>query len=339
VGSLSCDIERILGGKVSPQELLTPISSQFKRPKVIVLSGPTCSGKSALAMMLAEEIGGEIVSADSTQVYRGLNVGTAKPTEREMKAIPHHLVDVLDIHESFNVVDFHLAASHTCQLILNKGGVPIVVGGTGFYIHSLIYGPPQGPTPDPKIRARLEGQFDLQGADWMYERLEQLDIDYAKTITCHDRQKIIRALEIIEITGGKVSELKWREAQIPKLFDFRCWFLNRPKSILYDRINSRCEKMVAKGLLQEVSLLDQMGLRENTSASSAIGYRQSLEFLDSPQTKEDFDHFMETFKRASRRYAKRQLTWFRREPLFEWIDLDLHDPETAIELIMRDLES
>lgn len=290
-------------------------------------------------MMLAEAVKGDIISADSVQVYRGMNIGTAKPLPRERVRVPHHLIDIRDVWETFNVVDFYFEAKHALEMIHSAGRVPIVVGGSGFYLHALLYGPPSGPPSVPELRKRLEAQFLREGADAMYERLCQLDKEYALTISCHDRQKIIRALEIIELTGEKVSRHNWKSRLIPKGYDFRCWFLNRPRSTLYRRIEDRCEKMLSHGLLEEVDWLEDHGLCDNPSASQAIGYRQALDFLAGNRSRGDYLKFVDEFKKVSRRYAKRQLTWFRREGLFSWLDLDLHDPETAMDMIINDLEA
>lgn len=320
------------------QEQLIPPPTSQKKPTVIVIAGPTCCGKSALAMMLAEAITGEIVTADSVQIYRGMDIGTAKPLPKERQIIPHHLLDIRDVWEPFNVVDFYHEAKYCLDMISSFDKIPIVVGGSGFYIHALLYGPPKGPASNPDVRKKIEEQFDRLGADNMYERLCQLDAKYAKTISCHDRQKIIRAHEIIELTGEKVSQINWKNRLIPKGYDFRCWFLNRPRSTLYRRIEDRCDKMLAHGLLEEVAQLEAQGLRQNPSASQAIGYRQGLDFLAGQQSRNDYLKFVEEFKKSSRRYAKRQLTWFRRENLFTWLDLDLHDPETAMDFIINDLD-
>ena len=338
----SCDkniFQRLFSSDSLVQEQLIPPPTSNKKPIVIVIAGPTCCGKSALAMMLARAIKGEIVSADSVQVYRGMNIGTAKPSPSERWEVPHHLIDIRDVWEPFNVVDFYFEAKHCLEMIHSQDRIPIVVGGSGFYIHSLLYGPPDGPPSVPEVRNKLEEKFSQLGADEMYERLNQLDAEYAKTISIHDRQKIIRGLEIIELTGEKVSRHNWKSRLIPKGYDFRCWFLNRPRSTLYRRIEERCDKMLAHGLLEEVDWLEEHGLRDNTSASQAIGYRQSLDFLGGDRTHENYLKFVSEFKKASRRYAKRQLTWFRRESLFNWLDLDLHDPETAMDLIINDLEA
>lgn len=333
------EIEKIyIGFTVEAQKQLTS-NFQKSKKKVIVISGPTACGKSSLAMSLAEENRGEIISADSMQVYRGMDIGTAKATPQEREKIPHHLIDIRDINESFNVVDFYYEARHCCQIVLGHESIPLVVGGSGFYLHSLIFGPPSGPPSVPELRKSLEEEAERVGSEFLYEKLQQLDPQYAGTITKHDTQKIVRALEIITLTGKKVSKLSWKGRRKPQNYDFRCWFLHRPREQLYQRIDERCDRMIAEGFLDEVKRLDEQGLRQNTSAMQAIGYRQALEFLDSKQSKEDYKKFIEVFKQASRKYAKRQYTWFRQEPLFRWLDLDMHDPEVAMEMIRQDYES
>lgn len=333
------EIERIfLGFTVEAQKQLTS-NFQKSRKKVIIIAGPTACGKSALAMSLAELNSGEIISADSMQVYRGMDIGTAKATKEERERVPHHLIDIRDVNESFNVVDFYYEARHCCQIAFGHENIPLVVGGSGFYLHSLIYGPPSGPPSVPELRKSLEEEAENLGSEFLYEKLKQLDPQYASTITKHDAQKIVRALEIIALTGKKVSKLSWKGRRKPQNYDFRCWFLHRPREVLHKRIEDRCDRMILDGLLEEVKCLDKLGLRQNTSAMQAIGYRQALEFLDSKQTKEDYKKFVETFKQASRKYAKRQFTWFRQEPLFRWLDLDMHDPEVAMEMIRQDYES
>lgn len=317
------------------------IKSTLPRPKkkVIVIAGPTGTGKSHFAMGLARSIGGEIISADSMQVYRGMDIGTAKPTVEERLEIPHHLIDIRDIKESFNVVDFYYEAKHACQVILARDNVPIIVGGAGFYLHSLLYGPPSGPPSVPEVRQKLEEEMKELGADVLYNRLFEQDPSYARTITKNDKQKIVRALEIMVLSGKKVSKLAWKSKKKQLNYDFRCWFLHRPRERLYHRIEKRCDQMLEDGFLDEVIRLEKMGLKENTSASQAIGYRQALDFLGTCQTEKDYHKFVQSFKQASRNYAKRQRTWFAKESLFNWIDMDIHDYEIIREMIMRDYET
>lgn len=333
------EIERIFCGFAIQVEKRLAEEIIHPEKRVIVISGPTCSGKSAFALDLAKTLGGEIISADSMQVYRGMDIGTAKVTKSEQAEVPHHLIDIRDVKDIFNVVDFYYEARHCCQQILARDRVPIVVGGTGFYLHALIYGPPSGPPSVPELRRLLEEELELLGSEAMYKKLKELDPQYAATITKHDKQKIVRALEIIRLTGEGVSKLQWGRRCTPQNYDFKCWFLHRPREILYKRIDKRCEKMLADGFLDEVRKLDKEGLRENSSASQAIGYKQALEYLDSPQTKPDYHRFVDKFKQMTRNYVKRQFTWFRRENCFRWLDLELHDYELAQELVLRDYDS
>ncbi|MES2122119.1 MAG: tRNA (adenosine(37)-N6)-dimethylallyltransferase MiaA [Chlamydiota bacterium] len=319
-----------------PEKLKSPSHPQKK--KIIVISGPTSVGKTHLSLIIAKAIGGQIISADSMQVYRGMDIGTAKASIEERHQVPHHLIDSRDLDETFSVVQFYEEAWQAIKEIFDQGGVPIVVGGTGFYLHALIYGPPGGPPPEPQLRKKLEDQMEQIGPEAMYAHLQKLDPEYASNITQRDKHKIIRALEIISLTNKKVSEFIPTTQESHEQYDFRCWFLYLPKETLYQRIEMRCDKMISDGLLAEVEQLEAQGLRNNTSATQAIGYRQSLEYLSSAKTQEDWDQFIAEFKQASRRYAKRQFTWFRKEPLFRWLDLEKIPLESAAELIIQDYE-
>lgn len=333
------EVKRIILNFALEVQKQIPSSFQRKKKRIIVIAGPTCCGKSQLAMELAQAIDGEIISADSMQVYRGMDIGTAKASQEERLLVPHHLIDICDIHDSFNVVDFYYEARQTCQQILDRDNTPIVVGGSGFYLHTLLYGPPSGPPSVPEVRKALEQEMELLGSEPLYARLEQLDPQYAKSITKNDKQKIVRALEIITLTNKKVSKISWKGRRTPQNYDFHCWFLHRPKDKLYERIDKRCEKMLKAGFLDEVKRLEHKGLRCNLSASQAIGYRQALDFLSGPQTPEDYENFVKAFKQATRHYAKRQFTWFRKEPLFRWLDVDLHDQEVVFDIIKKDYET
>lgn len=334
------EIERIyLGLAIQAQKQIPNLQNPKKR--VIILAGPTGCGKSAFAMELSESIGGEIISGDAMQVYRGMDIGTAKPTLQDQARVPHHLYDIRNIDESFSVVDFYYEARHCCQIVNNRDNIPIVTGGSGFYLHSFLYGPPSGPPSVPEVRKQLEEEINKFGAAVLYERLRQLDAQYANTITVNDKQKIVRALEIIALTGKKVSRLSWKGRIKPQGYDFRCWFLYRPREHLYDLIDQRCDRMLSQGFLEEVVRLEKEGLRNNPTASQAIGYRQALDFLDTDRTYDDYCRFVEEFKKASRHYAKKQFTWFRpeREPLFRWLNLDMHEPKEAIRIIEEDFFS
>lgn len=319
-----------------PQKQRTPVWSRKKR--VIVLAGPTASGKTELSLLLAQAIGGEIISADSIQVYRGLDIGTAKATPEQRTLIAHHMIDVCDLQESYNVAGYYQDAIAAIQEVIARDNVPIVVGGSGFYLHALLYGPPMGPPSIPEVREQLEKQMSELGVEVLYERLQMLDPEYAATVSERDQHKIIRALEIMALSERRVSEFPKSSRDEDPAFDFRCWFVYYPREKLYTRIEVRCEEMVRKGFLDEVKEMEPKGLRSNSSAAQAIGYRQALQFLDSPQTPEDLEFFLAQFKKASRQYAKRQFTWFRKEPLFRWLNIEEMNPDLLKELILQDYE-
>lgn len=321
-----------------PLTLKKKILHPEKKKRILVIAGPTAAGKTQLSLTLAQAIGGEIISADSCQFYRGMDIGTAKVSPEERLLVAHHLIDFLDLDDLFNVAEFYKEVQLVCRDITLRGNVPIVVGGSGFYIHALLYGPPSGPPSVPAVRQLLERQMDELGSEVLYERLQILDPDYAATISEGDKNKIIRALEIMALSEKRVSEFPKANQLQEQEYDFRCWFIYYSRERLYSRIEMRCEEMLQKGFLEEVKELDRQGLRGNPSASQAIGYRQALEFLDSPQTKKDFEDFVFKFKKASRHFAKRQFTWFRKEPLFRWLNVDEYPLERLRELILQDFE-
>lgn len=328
--------EALLVRQPIPQKKKIPQPGRKKR--VLVIAGPTGAGKTALSLSLAAALGGEIISADSMQVYRGMDIGTAKALPEERASITHHLIDICDINSIFNVAEFYKHVQEAFKEIIVRENVPIVVGGSGFYIHALLYGPPQGPPSNPEVREQLEKQMNDLGPEVLYERLQMFDPHYAATISEFDRHKIIRALEIMALSEKRVSDFPKPDKLQEQDYDFRCWFLYYPKERLYARIEKRCEEMIQKGLLDEVKALEKLGLRNNPTASQAIGYRQALEFLSTPQSDEDRQNFVAAFKKASRQYSKRQFTWFRKEPLFRWLNIDEHPLERLKELILQDFE-
>jgi len=304
--------------------------------RIIIIAGPTGIGKTDLSLNLARKLGGEIVSCDSMQVYRGMDIGTAKVSFEERQVIPHHLIDIRNVDEPFNVFDYFEEAKRAIDSILARGKVPIIVGGTGFYIHALMYGPPHGPSASPELREKFETEKQLLGLPSLYERLTLLDPEYAKTISCSDVHKIFRGLEIIELSGKKVSEFPWSERPPLSLYDCRAWFLHMPRKELYVRLDNRCEEMLDAGLLEEVVSLDRQGIRENPTARRAIGYRQTLEFLDTAQNEDEYKTYVEKLKVASRHLAKRQFTWFQKEKLFRWVDITQIGKEALLDLIIDD---
>ena len=321
-----------------PQAQKDKIFDLEKKPRIIVIAGPTGVGKTEMGISLAQILDGEIISTDSMQVYKNMDIGTAKATKRQRENIVHHLIDVKEISEEFNVVEFYHLAHSVCRDILMRGKVPILVGGSGFYIHTFLFGPPLGPPANKELRSKLEQQMQKMGPEVMYERLQMLDPEYAHTITENDRHKIIRALEIIALTKRKVSSFPKSTQAANLYYDARLWFLYYPKEILFPKLDMRCEKMISEGFVEEVINLEKMGLKNNPRASQAIGYKQALEFLASNQTEDDKKHFIDEFKKATRRYVKRQFTWFRKEKNFRWINLSEFDLERVKEYILQDYE-
>ncbi len=338
--SASCDVLAKVSSRVAlgvQEQFLQLLTMKGRR--VIIIAGPTGIGKTALSLQLAKMLGGEIVSADAIQVYRGMDIGTAKVSQADRDRIPHHLIDICDVNEPFNVYDFCHQAKAVLEDIIARKNVPIIVGGTGFYIHSLIYGPPSGPPSDPLIRAKLDEEMERLGNDFLYDKLQAFDPKYAATITRNDKHKIIRGLEIIELSGKRVSDFSWKARAPSPLYDFRCWFLDMPRKLLYERLSRRCDEMLQAGLLEEVARLDREGLRQNTTASQAIGYRQTLDFLSTGRAPEEYVRYVEKFKQASHHLAKRQFTWFRKEPSFRWVEVADISRDDLADLIASDYSS
>ncbi|ACZ32800.1 tRNA delta(2)-isopentenylpyrophosphate transferase [Chlamydia pneumoniae LPCoLN] len=298
---------------LDPQKLFVKL---FKRT-IVLLSGPTGSGKTDVSLALAPMIDGEIVSVDSMQVYQGMDIGTAKVSLKARQEIPHHLIDIRHVQEPFNVVDFYYEAIQACQNILSRNKVPILVGGSGFYFHAFLSGPPKGPAADPQIREQLEAIAEEHGVSALYEDLLLKDPEYAQTITKNDKNKIIRGLEIIQLTGKKVSDHEWDI--VPKAsreYCCRAWFLSPETEFLKNNIQMRCEAMLQEGLLEEVRGLLNQGIRENPSAFKAIGYREWIEFLDNGEKLEKYEETKRKFVSNSWHYTKKQKTWFKRYSIF-----------------------
>ena len=331
-----------LVSKKSVLDLYLPLKRKSdlarKKKKVIVLAGPTAVGKTEISISIAQILDGEIISADSMQVYKGMDIGTAKADKEQLKKIKHHLIDIKEVSDIYNVADYYSDAHAACRKILFKGMVPIIVGGSGFYIHSFLYGSPLGPPSDPEVRGKIEKKLSELGIDVFYERLQILDPQYAKTISHKDKHKIIRAFEIMTISKKKVSDIPKPRMDENFLYNYRLWFIYMPKDILYKRIDERCDQMIKLGFIDEVKKLKLSGLENNSSAAGAIGYRQCLDYLSTNQTKSDFENFITQFKKATKKYVKRQLTWFKKEPHFRWINIEELGKERVKEFILQDYE-
>ncbi|EPP34448.1 tRNA dimethylallyltransferase [Chlamydia ibidis] len=325
--STECDI------CLDPQKSFVKL---FKR-SVVLLAGPTASGKTEVSLYLAPMINGEVVSVDSMQVYCGMDIGTAKVPLSSRKSIPHHLIDICHVQELFNAVDFYYHAVQACQSILARNKVPILVGGSGFYFHTFLVGPPEGPPADNEFRQQLLSSIEEHGLSPLYENLARKDPEYVRTITKNDRNKIIRGLEIIHITGKKVSEHSWvSKSSNPKEFNCRGWFLSPPKDVLKNNIINRCEKMLEDGLIDEVANLLNQGLLDNPSASKAIGYREWIDFLNRGGGSELYEQTKEQFIANSWQYTKKQKTWFRRYSTFQNINTLGMSAESIAQKIAQD---
>ena len=282
---------------------------------IICLAGPTASGKTALAVELAKELDGEVVSCDSMQVYRRMNIGTAKPTEAEMQGIPHHMIDVASPEEDYSVSRYCAQALPIVEDIVARGKTAIIAGGTGLYMDSLIRGNDFAPFPSTGVRQRLEAQADAEGLEAMAAWLHAVDPEAAERI--HDRKRLLRALEVYLETGETITEHNRRTQAIPPRFT-PVWlgldFADRQQ--LYDRIDLRVTNMLEAGLLEEIRDLLASGVSEKATAMQAIGYK---EFVNALAGRETVETAADQVRQSSRRYAKRQLTWFRRNKAMHWL--------------------
>ena len=295
---------------------------------VVVIAGPTASGKTAFSVELAAAFSGEIVNADSMQVYREMNIGTAKPGREERKGIPHHLLDVVNPNEEFNAAIYRNLAIPVIEGIRHRGHACFVVGGTGLYIKTLLGGIISSPLSDPALKEELNREWEKHGGDSLFARLRDLDPESAEKIHPNDRFRIIRALELFQLTKCRASEIRnehrfgQRSMNALKL----CLEWNREQ--LYDRINKRTSEMFENGLIEETEKLLKMGYPPGIKTMGAIGYRHAVKYL---QGKWSYDVALENMKQDTRRYAKRQVTWFKADPEVNWIRPE--DIRYAAELI------
>lgn len=292
------------------------------KKKIIAIVGPTASGKSALALALAKEYGGEIISCDSMQVYKRMNIGTAKPSALEMSEVRHHLIDVREPTESFSCEDYVSLASSAIDLVSERGRLPIVCGGTGLYLDALLRGGNSAPSLDTSdIRAKLSLRAENEGVFALYEELLRVDPESAAAIHPNNVKRVIRALEIYIASGEKKSELDKRSKELESPYDARVIYLNYlNRDILYRRIDSRVDSMIKEGLVEETrSLMSERAFELNRTASQAIGYKELFGFIEG---RESLESAIETLKRATRRYAKRQITWFSAKDYILPLDAD-----------------
>ena len=293
-----------------------------KRP-LVILTGPTAVGKTALSITLAKAIGGEIISADSMQVYRRMDIGSAKITQEEMDGVPHHLIDVLEPEQEFNVVVFQKLAKQAAEEIYSRGHIPIVAGGTGFYIQALVYDIDFTENDeDTALRHSLEEQARRDGPEALFERLRAVDPESCESIHAHNIKRVIRAIEFYEKTGKKISDHNREQRQNTSPYNVAYFVLNDNRERIYERINARTDQMMAQGLEEEVRALWESGCRRDMVSMQGLGYKEMLAYLEGEIS---LDEAVYLIKRDTRHFAKRQLTWFRREKEVIWIDKTAFD--------------
>ncbi len=311
---------------------LVPAQVQvYSKPIVIVICGPTASGKTALSIELAKKINGEVVSADSMQIYKDMDIGSAKPTKEEMGDIKHYMIDFVSPDERYSVADYKKQAIGAIEEILKKGKTPIVVGGTGLYVDSLIYGIEyQNIKLDEEYRNELEKIAEVEGLEKLYNKAKEIDEEAIKNISKNDKKRIIRILEIYKATGKTKTEqeIESRKNEVP--YDYRVFALNMDREVLYERINKRVDIMVEQGLIREVENICKK-YKKYPTAMQALGYKEIKEYLEGTLTKEEA---IEKIKIETRRYAKRQLTWFRKNKQTIWLDAS-GDRQNNINIILE----
>lgn len=288
------------------------------KPPLIILAGPTAVGKTALSVQLAGSVGGEIVSADSMQVYRHMDIGSAKIRPDQMRGIPHHLIDILDPREDFNVVVFQQKCRECFHEIYSRGHIPILTGGTGFYIQAVLRDIDFTENEeDGAFRREMEGLARAEGTKTLHDRLKEVDPAAAEAIPHGNVKRVIRALEYYRLTGQPISEHNARERARGNAYNACYFVLNDNREKIYKRIDERVDNMLAQGLVEEVRQLREMGCRRGHTAMQGLGYKEILDFLDGLT---GLDEAVARIKRDTRHFAKRQLTWFRREPEVIWAD-------------------
>ena len=306
----------------------------MQKSKVIVIGGPTASGKTALSIELAKQINGEIVSADSMQIYKDMNIGTAKPTKEEMSGIKHYLIDFVSPEERYSVADYKEDAKKAIKEIIEKGKTPIIVGGTGLYIDSLIYEIEYPKIEiDLKYREELQERVKREGLEKLYEEAKKIDPVAMEKISVNDEKRTLRVLEIYHQTGKKKSQLDKESRKEPE-YDYKVFIITMDREKLYERINKRVDIMIQEGLIKEVEDLCKK-YKDFPTAMQGLGYKEVVEYLKKEISKEEM---VEKIKQESRRYAKRQLTWFRKENNNLWID-GTNEKQKNIDLILKELNN
>lgn len=305
----------------------------MKKP-LVVLTGPTAVGKTKLSIALAKALGGEIISADSMQVYKHMDIGSAKITEKEMDGVPHHLIDVLSPFEEFHIVRFQELAKKAVEDIYSRGRIPVFVGGTGFYIQAVTKDIDftEG-EEDKEYREELSRLAAEKGNEFLHEMLRNIDPKSAEEIHANNVKRVIRALEFYKENGFPISQHNEEQKQNETPYNLAYFVLNAPRELLYERIDRRVDEMMENGLMEEVQKLKDMGCRRDMTSMQGLGYKEILSFLDGEVPLEEAVRIL---KRDTRHFAKRQLTWFRRESDVIWVDKDKFsfDEEKILEYML-----
>lgn len=297
----------------------------MRKQPMVILAGPTAVGKTRLSIALAKKIGGEIISADSMQVYKYMDVGSAKITKQEMDGVPHHLIDILEPSEEFNVVLFQQKCKEALQGIYERGHIPIVAGGTGFYIQALLRDIDFTENEENKeYRESLEKLAAQRGPEWLHEMLRQVDPVSAREIHANNVKRVIRALEYYQLTGEAISKHNEQERQKENAYNACYFVLNDLRERLYANIDLRVDTMLEQGLVEEVRRLRDMGCKRGMVSMQGLGYKEILDYLEGICTLEEAVYLI---KRDTRHFAKRQLTWFKREPEVIWVNKNEMDYE------------
>ncbi len=316
---------RVFSPRPKPKRSGREVNMQ-KEP-LLILTGPTAVGKTSLSIRLAKAVDGEIISADSMQVYQHMDIGSAKIRLEETEGVPHHLIDVLKPWEDFNVVIFQRMAKEAIREIRSRGKIPILTGGTGFYIQAVLYDIDFTRNPeDGACRRQLEQEAARLGADYLHEKLRQVDPKSAERIHANNVKRVIRALEFYMQTGQRISEHNDQESGKEPACDACYFVLNDDREAVYERIDRRVDGMLRQGLVEEVERLKEMGCEKGMVSMQGLGYKEILSFLDGECT---LDEAVYRIKRDTRHFAKRQLTWFRRERDVIWVDKREHPTEEA----------
>jgi tRNA dimethylallyltransferase len=285
---------------------------------LVILVGPTAVGKTAASIGLAKALNGEIISGDSMQIFKGLDIGTAKITKEEMQGVPHNLIDIKEPWETFSVAEFKRLADEAIADIHDRGKLPIIVGGTGFYINSVLYEYHFGEADtDEAYRAELEQYAEAHGNEALWNILQEKDPDSAAKLHSNDTKRVIRALEVLHVTGIPASERQSTVDKQTMRYNAVYIALNMPREVLYDRINRRVDIMIQDGLEAEVRNALANGVAQDALSMTSIGYRQMIQYFNEEIS---FDRAVELIKRDTRHFAKRQLTWFRHDPNIQWVD-------------------